>query len=536
MSARGTEFSVVPSYETTQDIRRRPEKNPFRVPKPTTIYPRMTPDSYLKRFLRGGAWTLLGTGVARVSTFIMMTILARMLGPEDFGAIGILQSTLAVMGTFAGLGLSNTALRYVAAHKNEDAVRCGRIVALLLLVASASGIFAAIVIILLAPWLARNVLGAPELSGPLMLGSPIFFFSLVAGVHIGSLIGMQRFRAVAMVDLLDGTISLVLTLTLVKFFGLSGFSAVLLLKSAFDWLLAAYLAGRARTHHGIILNWCDAWSERGILVSFSLPAFLSSMSYAPIIWAGQTLLARNSGYDQLGIFLAAAQINFLVTAFMSVFAQVSVSLLSESARHSCQMVTYNRRFNLTLRFNLAVASIAGLTASIWPEGVVSVFGAKFADTEALVPLTLAFAAVNVGCTTSGQYFTSVGRMWEGFGLTMLWGLIFLCCFVAIGTGSNAQGLAMALLLSYWITFLFQMTLIVLRQGAAIATGLLWCLGALVSLTIVALMYSVFGYALASRLIAAVAIAALGLRFASSVVGPLLVRVYLNAFRKHGVTL
>ena len=468
--------------------------------------------SYSSKFLKGGFWTLMGTGIARVSTFVMMTLLARMLGPEDFGAIGILQGTLGVIGTFAGLGLSSTALRFVAANKDANTERAGRLIALLVLAAGSSGCVALVFGILIAPWLADAILQNPNLSFPLILGSPLLFFSLVAGVRSGELIGFQNFRALAIVNLLDGVLGLILTLVLVSFFHLEGFVIALLLKSVAMWGFLEYMARDSRRHYGILLDWRNAWRERGLLVGFSLPAFLSSMSYAPIMWAGQTLLARNSGYDQLGLFFAAAQINFLVTAFMTVFAQVSVSLLSESAGRSCSTESYNRRFNLTLRLNLTIACFTGFCISLWPAGAASIFGSDFAEASNLIPIAIAFAAVNVGCGTCGQFFSSADRMWVGLGMTILWGVCFLVCFVAFGVNAGAQGLALALLIAYWVALTAQLVSIRKQQGPSITEGLGWTIGFLLVLTIIALLQSFGDWSGLVRILIPFALASLTARF------------------------
>jgi O-antigen/teichoic acid export membrane protein len=457
-------------------------------------------NSYLKRFLSGGLWTLAGTGVSKVLTLVLMALLARMLGAEKFGEVGILQSTLATIGTFAGFGLSNTALRYVAKYKFQEPVRLGRIIGVLTLVAISFGLAACISILAIAPWLGTVVLQAPDLISPLRMGSPLLLFSLLSGIQNGTIIGFQNFRGLAILNLLDGVLGIVLTLILVTLFKLEGFAVALVLKTVGVWLAGKYFVKKDLRRNAILAQWRQAWYERQILLGFSLPAFLSSIFYAPVMWIGKTLLARNSGYNELGLFIAATQINLLVTAVITVFAQVSTSMLSESFNDTGSTDTYNRRFNLTLRFNLNIANVVGFVLCLWPAGLTIIFGAHFSQATAIIPLTVAFAVANVGCATCGQYFSSSGHMWLGFLMTLLWGVLFLSFFVLFFVGAGGKGLSMSLLVSYSLVLACQLIIIRKRQGQSILNGLVSSYVFFLLLAIVAYMLAFPGMEEVARFI------------------------------------
>lgn len=449
-------------------------------------------NSYVARLLRGGLWMIVGTGFARLSTFFLMTMLARLLGANDFGLIGMLQSSLGVMATFAGLGLSNTALRYISVYKHDHKIKCGRIIGLLLTVAATTGVVATLVVALCSTWIATELLVASDLSLPIMLGGGVLFFSLLTGVYSGILIGTQRFSSLAFVELVDGLIGLLLVFILVYWFGLIGFSIALVLKSMTQWWIVKYLAKKALDQDGIIVPLRGVWVERSALAGFSLPAFLSNIAYAPIMWAGQTILVRTAGYPELGLFLAAIQINFLVTAFMSVFSQVSVSLLSESSEGDLKVSEFNHRFNLTIRANITAASIIGLFAYLGSPLIADWYGGSFAKITDLIPITLAFAAVNVGCATCGQFFSSANRMWLGFTLTSIWGVTFLSSLVYFNLKVNAQGVAYALLIAYWFVFLIQILVILYIRGMVIFKKINWAIALLIVLTMTALLDTLVG--------------------------------------------
>src|SRR5690349_3358073 len=84
----------------------------------------------LSRLATGTAWSVGGTLVSRVFSLIATIVIARLLGKEDYGAYGIVQSTFGMFGLFAGLGIGSTAAKYVAEFKRKDPARAGRLLAL----------------------------------------------------------------------------------------------------------------------------------------------------------------------------------------------------------------------------------------------------------------------------------------------------------------------------------------------------------------------------------------------------------------------
>src|SRR5580704_4970230 len=83
-----------------------------------------------ERLLRGTFWTLLGTIASRALGLAAAVFAARILGKMVYGELGILQSTVGMLGTFAGFGMGTTATKYVAELRSQDPVKTGGIIAI----------------------------------------------------------------------------------------------------------------------------------------------------------------------------------------------------------------------------------------------------------------------------------------------------------------------------------------------------------------------------------------------------------------------
>src|SRR5580658_7469795 len=95
------------------------------------------------RLARGVFWSLVGAVLARGLGVASSIIVARALGIAAFGEFTMIQSTVGLFGTFAGLGLGVTVTKYVAELRESDPVRCGRVIGLILLVATAGALWLA---------------------------------------------------------------------------------------------------------------------------------------------------------------------------------------------------------------------------------------------------------------------------------------------------------------------------------------------------------------------------------------------------------
>src|SRR5271168_1526513 len=105
------------------------------------------------RLAHGVFWSLVGAVLVRGLGLLSSIIVARMLGITAFGEFMMIQNTIGLFGIFAGLGLGITATKYVAEMRETDPARCGRIIGLILIVATAGGLAAGASLLLFAPWI-----------------------------------------------------------------------------------------------------------------------------------------------------------------------------------------------------------------------------------------------------------------------------------------------------------------------------------------------------------------------------------------------
>lgn len=403
--------------------------------------------SLRSRFVQGFAWATVGAIVSNAFSLLASVLIARTLGQVRFGQLGIINSTVSMFGTFAGLGLGKTATRYVAELRRQNAPRAGSILGLTLLTAVVSGGIVSLILVAVAPLLAASRLDAPELTDELRLGCALLFLGVLNGVQTGALSGLEAFKAIAQVNLIRGLVYLPVTVVAARMYGLSGALAAMILVAATTcWVTHTALLRESR-QAGVAIDLRNALDELGVLWKFSIPALLSGVMVTPVTWMANTMLVNQpTGYAQMGVFNAANQWRMALEFLPTVMAGVALPILS-----SLYGQGRDQSYRRTLVANLAVVSLVGtLTAVpiiIGARFIMSAYGNGFVGHHLVLVLIAVTGCLASTAAVVGTAISSMGRMWHGFLLNCLWAVVFLLAARAL-VYRGALGLASAYCVSY----------------------------------------------------------------------------------------
>ena len=174
------------------------------------------------RLARGTFWSLIAGCLSRSLALLASIIIARLLGKETFGELGILQSTLEMFGSLAAFGMGLTSTKYVAECRKSDPDKAGRIIAMSSVAAWLSGGLGTCILIYLSSWLASNALAAPQLASLLRISSISLLFGAVNGAQVGGLAGFEAFKQMAQINLVSGILTVILRVTGTVVMGIQG--------------------------------------------------------------------------------------------------------------------------------------------------------------------------------------------------------------------------------------------------------------------------------------------------------------------------
>jgi O-antigen/teichoic acid export membrane protein len=350
---------------------------------------RILEPSLRSRLASGVIWSLVGAGFASGLQMASNVVCARVLGSTHFGELAIVLSTTNLFISLFTSGLSMTASKYVAELRNSDPRRAGAIMGLSWVTALVVGALCMLLLVPLAPWLSRDILGAPNLAQAVRLGGAVLFFGALNGCQIGALSGLEAFNVVAHGNLVRGLAIIVFVTVGAWFNGVNGAMWGNVAAGAITAVFYQLAVWRQCETHAIRISYRFGEADISILWRFTIPVLLTTLSFTPANWWSNVLLARTSGYAESGVFNAVFHWQMFILFFSNAVSRIGLPMLS-NVRAENNGEKYGRflgvNFVLTTLPALAIAVPVALAAP-W---ILKLYGPAYAHgTTALVLISFA---------------------------------------------------------------------------------------------------------------------------------------------------
>lgn len=399
----------------------------------------------------GVASGILWAGAAAVfsqgSVLLSSVLAARLLGHEGFGELAVLQSTIAMLGGLAGMGLGTTATKFVAETSARDPARTGRILGLCTAATAATGLLFGGALALGAP-AAAALFHAPGIVPQLRLGGLYVLFFTLNTFQLGALAGFSAFPALARLGLVQGLLGAALLTLGAWTLGLTGAALALGAAAAASWAQHQRALRRECARHGVRISYRGIGRELDVLGGFALPAALSGVLGGLATTGATALLVRHEGgLRELATFNAANTIRILVLFVPALVTRVSTPLLVR-LRGGRDAAGFRRTFARVLVANTALAGVAAAALFALGPWLLALYGRGFVQGRAALGLLLAAAVVETLSVALFQPLYSHGRIWLHLAIVTMW-----CGLLAGGAAlwapaRGASGLAAAYLLSW----------------------------------------------------------------------------------------
>jgi O-antigen/teichoic acid export membrane protein len=402
------------------------------------------------RLTTGVFWSFLGNIAGKGFVLVAFILVAKIIGKESYGELGMIRSTIMMFSVFAGAGIGLTASRYIALYRNTDIQKTHEIYCLSKYVSVAMGLLIAILLCGFAPLIAIRSLQAQHLITEIRIGAIAMFFITLNNAQNGVLSGFERFKSIAVNTAIAGFIQLFFLTIGTYYWEISGTIGGLSLSAIFLY----FLNQRAirRNISGIVLRQIKVKqiykNTLPILWKFSLPAIMSSIVVIPTLWWCKTLVVQQAGFSQMANYDVAEQWNTLILFIPSILGSMLVPILSNTLVEGTRN-QYAKIVKINIRINVLVTAVISLLICLFASFILRRYGVEFTDKKTFYILILS-AIPNAACAVLGNVIVSQGKMWIGFVLNFLW--VIWCTGFSILFIKNLQygsmGLAMAVLIAY----------------------------------------------------------------------------------------
>ncbi|MCX5736892.1 MAG: hypothetical protein NTZ61_00035, partial [Proteobacteria bacterium] len=284
----------------------------------------------------------------------------------------------------------------------------------------------------------------------LRIASALLLIEAAIGAQLGTLAGLEAFRAIFWVNLLRGALNFPVLVAGAYLWNLRGAVTALVVVAAAAWVINEFAVRRELRRAGLTPRWDGARRELLLLWSFALPASLTGLMTGPAVWAASAMLARRpDGLAALGIFSAADVLRSLVLAVGAPLHAVLLPMLSSREGRASSRV---QRVNVLATWMLGL--FVAVPAVCFPGVVGWVFGRKFAGAEfnhttVLVVVAAALASYRQGF---GRVLAARSFMWWGTLITLLRVVALLGAMLA-ARYYGSIGMAMATVVSLAVPML-----------------------------------------------------------------------------------
>jgi O-antigen/teichoic acid export membrane protein len=416
--------------------------------------------TFIPRLRRGVAWTIAGTLLNQGSTLALSVALANILGPRMFGAYAIVLTTTQTLAAVAQLATGLMATKYVAEFRTTNPERAGRVLGLMSTVSLATSALVSLALVVCAPWVASQVLHAPETAEPLRLASVVVLFTVLNGWQLGALAGLESYSAIAWGGGLGGICYLLSGLVGAWAHGLTGALAGMAVGSSLRWMILGRLMKRELTVQRIVIHRSGMWRESALLFGFAVPAAIAGMVTGPAIWLSSAVLIRQpDGHHQMALYAAANTVRVLLLCLPQLVNSVTTSLLS-NARGTIDNQNYWRVLRLNVGVTVGCVALGCLAIVVAGPRALMVFGSTFDAAYPVLLVLLAAVVIETLVIALYQVPLSEGRMWASlFRVSIPRDVLITSLVFVLAPRFGAVGLALAYTAGWTLALAMVLTMI-----------------------------------------------------------------------------
>ena len=308
---------------------------------------------------------------------------------------------------------------------------------------------------LFAPYLAEKSLNAPYLITEIRFGAILLFFTIIDAVQTGTLAGFEDFKSIAINTFISNVGEVILMLIGAYYYNVIGAVVGFGLGYVILFFLNVDSIKKNIQRDRLQINMKSvSIQDLGILYRFSIPATLSSLMVAPAFWFVRSLLVRQGGFSEMGLYEVADQWKIIILFIPSAISQIVLPILSNIVGKKDSNSFWNvLKYNIYL--NIVVSFVLVMFVVLASNYILKFYGTEFSDNRPIIILAFSTIFTSISCVV-GLAISSKAKMWIGFFFNAFWAcMLIIFSYIFLYNDLGAVGLSLAVLCSYMVHALLQ---------------------------------------------------------------------------------
>lgn len=395
--------------------------------------PAVVPETLTKRAIRGTAWSTIATAGRQILTFASLATVARKLGPDAYGVMGMAAIVAGFINNFRELGTTPAVIQKPSLSP--------RLLSSLFWINAAFGFCMFLLVAGAAPWVA-TFFHTPELTAVLRVFSISFILASLGVVHNALLNREMMFRHLAIVDITSGLLTYLIALVCAY----RGFGVWSLVYANVATTLVATLGYwlSIRFRPAFVFAKQEVMSIAGYSSNFSAFGLVNyGCRNADNLIVGKVLGPIPLGFYQMAYNLMMTPLQNISSVIVQVLFPAFARIQDDNTRfreayvRSCMLIGL-----------ITFPVMAGLGLVVDPL-VRAVLGTKWVGAIPIFQILVPAGVIQSVHTTVGVIYQSKGRTDWMFRMQVLFFAGTLTAFL-IGVRHGAVGVAAAYAIAYFL--------------------------------------------------------------------------------------
>ncbi|MBD3831577.1 MAG: oligosaccharide flippase family protein, partial [Arcobacter sp.] len=326
----------------------------------------------LKKILNHSFWLLIGNSIGRLAMFLANIFAARMLPQEVFGQFTMIRSTILMFEGLTSGVLSSTSTKKIAEADHIDKNELPLIISTLFIVDIIIASILMSLIVLNAKFIvATFFIDSVNLVTALYFGAFLLLATSLSSLTQSILIGFEAYKKLAVISIMVSIGMIPVIFSLIYIFGLYGALFGIASYYLCDFIFKVYHLKSITKELQYTFSMSDIWNKIKVVMSFSLPLFVTITMSSIAFWYVRVLLVNQTNeFESIAIFDASFQWLTIIMIITGATTNVALPILSKAIGSQSRSVVKNI-LGLNMLINMMIAVIIASIFIIFSKNIMS---------------------------------------------------------------------------------------------------------------------------------------------------------------------
>lgn len=246
-------------------------------------------------------------GVQVINIFVQIMrskIIAVLLGPAGMGVVGLLTTSVGLMGAVTNFGLGTSAVRDISeAHATGNGLRVGKVVSVLRRLVWLTGLLGLVLTFLAAPFLSRYTFGDEDYTVAFRWLSVSLLFNQLASGQIVLLQGTRQLKYMAKANVLGAVLGLLISTPFYYFYRIDGIVPAIIVSSLLA-LIISWFYSRRLPIEIIPTSKTEVYNEGKSMLKMGFMISLSGLITVTASYVIRAFISRTGSLEDVGLYSA----------------------------------------------------------------------------------------------------------------------------------------------------------------------------------------------------------------------------------------